>query len=416
MKVKPNFWFKASEVNLGYQLDFDYMLYLESSKLYKGMETVFGPGIKIKDKEAYRYSELSTYYKGENYGPTFEYSTIMLIPSFRTEIEYNIYSVTVEERYEVKGRSIGKFRRPSSYDKNGPGDQGYYIDSKRWFNYISYSSSTRDDILGTEYWYVDGELQDFGRIIYKDKTYKFVKFDPSNKFRYEDVNKKEVDFKSYVDKELWDVEGGSYKAFVKEFKPNIKNKDIIIKITELKEDGELFATDIDIEIKDEVTTLRTFANPEEFGALYTIFNDSFQFVMRKERADYRYFENNEIIKEIIIFHQSNYFQKHLQGIYDSRKLDSLRRDGRTVLGYNKIYSNISDHIQIWDLKLKKYEEYWYDKTMYFCNLSENKYADGKFLKIKPDGAVFEKFCDDGEEISDYEFVEYIKSIDEIDEY
>ena len=54
--------------------------------------------------------------------------------------------------------------------------------------------------------------------------------------------------------------------------------------------------------------------------------------------------------------------------------------------------------------------------MYFCNLSENKYADGKFLKIKPDGAVFEKFCDDGEEISDYEFVEYIKSIDEIDEY
>ena len=416
MERKPNFWFKASEVKLDFQADFDYMLYLNSSTLHKGMETIFGPGIKIKDKEAYRYSELSTYYKGENYGPTFEYSkTISIIP-VRTEIEYNMYNVTVEERYEVKGRSIGKFRRPLSYDENGPGDQGYYIDSKRWFNYIRYSSSTKDDILGTEYWYVDGELQDFGRIIYKDKTYKFVKFDPSNKFRYEDVNKKEVDFKSYVDKELWDVEDGSYKAFVKEFKPNIKNKDIIIKITELKEDGELFATDIDIEIKDEVTTLRTFANPEEFGALYTIFKDSFKFIMRKERADYVYLENDEIIKQISIHHQSNYFQKYLQAIYDSSFLDMLRRNKRTVLGHNKIYSNISDHIQIWDLKLKKYEEYWHDKTMYFCNLSENKYADGKFLKIKSDGAVFEQFYDNGEEISDYEFVEYIKSIDEIDEF
>lgn len=109
MKKKPNFWFKASEVNLGYQLDFDYMLYLESSKLYKGMETVFGPGIKIKEKEAYRYSELSTYYKGENYGPTFEYSAMPIRP-VNIEIEYNMYNVTVEERYEVKGRSIGKFR------------------------------------------------------------------------------------------------------------------------------------------------------------------------------------------------------------------------------------------------------------------------------------------------------------------
>ena len=415
MERKPNFWFKASEVKLDFQADFDYMLYLNSSTLHKGMETIFGPGIKTKDKEAYRYSELSTYYKGENYGPRFDYNYRIGLDGlpFRPFIGAYISATIKEERYEVKGRGYGKFRKS---DSNDSGVQGYYIDSKRWFNCIIYSSSTRGDILGTEYWYVDGELQDFGRIIYKDKTYKFVKFDPSNKFRYEDVNKKEVDFKSYVDKELWDVEDGSYKAFVKEFKPNIKNKDIIIKITELKEDGELFATDIDIEIKDEVTTLRTFANPEEFGALYTIFKDSFKFIMRKERADYVYLENDEIIKQISIHHQSNYFQKYLQAYFDSTRLTVLREMGRTVLGSNKIYSNISDHIQMWDLKLKKYEEYWYDKTMYFCNLSENKYADGKFLKIKPDGAVFEKFYDDGKEISDFEFVEYIKSIDEIDEY
>lgn len=418
MKRKTNFWFKASEVNSGYQLDFDCISYLESSKLYKGMETVFGPGVKIKNTDQAKYSsELSTYYKGENYGPTFEYSKLKIsnIP-ISVEIEYNIHNIVDEERYEVKGRSIGKFRRPFLHDKKGQGEQGYYIDSKIWFNCIRYNGNTGDTILGTEYWYVDGELQDFGRILYKDKTYKFVKFDPSNKFRYEDVNKKEVDFKSYVDKELWDVEGGSYKAFVKEFKPNIKNKDIIIKITELKEDGELFATDIDIEIKDEVTTLRTFANPEEFGALYTIFNDSFQFVMRKERADYMYFENDEIIKRISIYHQSNYFQKYLQETFDSRRLETLSRWGLTVLGSNKIYSNISDHIRILDLKLKKYEEYWHDKTMYFCNLNENEYIDGKVLKIEPNGAVFERFVDNGEPISDYEFVEYIKSIDEIDEY
>ena len=418
MKRKTNFWFKASEVNSGYQLDFDCISYLESSKLYKGMETVFGPGVKIKNTDQAKYSsELSTYYKGENYGPTFEYSKLKIsnIP-ISVEIEYNIHNIVDEERYEVKGRSIGKFRRPFLHDKKGQGEQGYYIDSKIWFNCIRYNGNTGDTILGTEYWYVDGELQDFGRILYKDKTYKFVKFDPSNEFRYEDVNKKEVDFKSYVDKELWDVEGGSYKAFVKEFKPNIKNKDIIIKITELKEDGELFATDIDIEIKYEVTTLRTFANPEEFGALYTIFNDSFQFVMRKERADYMYFENDEIIKRISIYHQSNYFQKYLQETFDSRRLETLSRWGLTVLGSNKIYSNISDHIRILDLKLKKYEEYWHDKTIYFCNLNENEYIDGKVLKIEPNGAVFERFVDNGEPISDYEFVEYIKSIDEIDEY
>lgn len=418
MKRKTNFWFKASEVNSGYQLDFDCISYLESSKLYKGMETVFGPGVKIKNTDQAKYSsELSTYYKGENYGPTFEYSKskISNIP-ISVEIEYNIHNIVDEERYEVKGRSIGKFRRPFLHDEKGQGEQGYYIDSKIWFNCIRYNRNTGDTILGTEYWYVDGELQDFGRILYKDKTYKFVKFDPSNKFRYEDVNKKEVDFKSYVDKELWDVEGGSYKAFIKEFKPNIKNKDIIIKITELKEDGELFATDIDIEIKDEVTTLRTFANPEEFGALYTIFNNSFQFVMRKERADYMYFENDEIIKRISIYHQSNYFQKYLQETFDSRRLETLSRRGLTVLGSNKIYSNISDHIRILDLKLKKYEEYWHDKTIYFCNLNENEYIDGKVLKIEPNGAVFERFVDNGEPISDYEFVEYIKSIDEIDEY
>ena len=418
MNKLRNFWFNAFDF-LGYKTDFDYMLHLNCSKLHKGMENVFGPGVKIKETFDEIKTCLSTYYKGENYGPTFEYSTPTFLykRAFRYDINYNVCDMmnTIEERYEVKGKRIGKFRRPILFHEKDSGVQGYYIDSKRWFNCIEYSTPG-DTILGKEYWYVDGELQDFGRILYKDKTYKFVKFDPSNKFRYEDVNKKEVDFKSYVDKELWDVEGGSYKAFIKEFKPNIKNKDIIIKITELKEDGELFATDIDIEIKDEVTTLRTFANPEEFGALYTIFNNSFQFVMRKERADYMYFENDEIIKRISIYHQSNYFQKYLQETFDSRRLETLSRRGLTVLGSNKIYSNISDHIRILDLKLKKYEEYWHDKTIYFCNLNENEYIDGKVLKIEPNGAVFERFVDNGEPISDYEFVEYIKSIDEIDEY
>lgn len=410
MKVKPNFWLKAS------QEAFHYLLYSEHSKLHKGIESVFGPGVEIKDKDDLVYVELSTYYKGKSYGPAFRYCREKKYyeEKFKTDLYYNInLGFTVIESYRLKGEEIGKFRMPS---KQGSYEiQGYFINSKRWFNCIKYPKHDAN-ILGTEYWYIDGELQDFGRILYKDKTYKFVKFNPSNESEYEDVNRKEVDFKSYVDKELWDVEGGSYKAFIKEFKPNIKNKDIIIKITELKEDGELFATDIDIEIKDEVTTLRTFANPEEFGALYTIFNNSFQFVMRKESADYMYFENDEIIKRIIIYHQSDYFQKYLKGVYTPKYIDDLRRNGRTVFGSNKIYSNISDHIRILDLKLKKYEEYWHDKTMYFCNLNENEYIDGKVLKIEPNGAVFERFVDNGEPISDYEFVEYIKSIDEIDEY
>ena len=305
------------------------------------METVFGTGVKIKNTDQAKYSsELSTYYKGENYGPTFEYSKskISNIP-ISVEIEYNIHNIVDEERYEVKGRSIGKFRRPFLHDEKGQGEQGYYIDSKIWFNCIRYNRNTGDTILGTEYWYVDGELQDFGRILYKDKTYKFVKFDPSNKFRYEDVNKKEVDFKSYVDKELWDVEGGSYKAFIKEFKPNIKNKDIIIKITELKEDGELFATDINIEIKGEVTTLRIYANPEECDEkLYFIEHDSIAFEMRKKRATYTCFGNDGIIEDVVIHHENDYFQKYLKEILDSKYLESSKKRGKTVLGYNKIYN------------------------------------------------------------------------------
>ena len=416
MNKLRNFWFNAFDF-LGYKTDFDYMLHLNCSKLHKGMENVFGPGVKIKETFDEIKTCLSAYYKGENYGPTFEYSTPTFLykRAFRYDINYNVCDMmnTIEERYEVKGKRIGKFRRPILFHEKDSGVQGYYIDSKRWFNCIEYSTPG-DTILGKEYWYVDGELQDFGRILYKDKTYKFVKFNPSNESEYEDVNRKEVDFKSYVG--LRTINGISCKTFVKEFKPNIKNKDIIIKITELKEDGELYATDIDIKIKDEVTTLRTYANPEEDGVLYAIITDLFQFVMRKERAVYMYLENDEIIKSIVIYHQSDYFQKYLKGVYTPKYIDDLRRNGRTVFGYNKIYSNISDYIKIMDYKLKKYEVYWYDKEMMFSNLNENDLLDGRLLNIRSDGAVFERFYDNGEEISDYEFVEYIKSIDEIDEY
>ena len=406
MKVKPNFWLKAS------QEAFHYLLYSEHSKLHKGIESVFGPGVEIKDKDDLVYVELSTYYKGKSYGPAFRYCRDKKYyeEKFKTDLYYNInLGFTVMESYRLKGEEIGKFRMPS---KQGSYEiQGYFINSKRWFNCIKYPKHDAN-ILGTEYWYIDGELQDFGRILYKDKTYKFVKFNPSNESEYEDVNRKEVDFKSYDG--LRTINGISCKTFVKEFKPNIKNKDIIIKITELKEDGELYATDIDIKIKDEVTTLRTYANPEEDGVLYAIITDLFQFVMRKERAVYMYLENDEIIKSIVIYHQSDYFQKYLKGVYTPKYIDDLRRHGRTVFGYNKIYSNISDYIKIIDYKLKKYEVYWYDKEMKFSNLNENDLLDGRLLNIRSDGAVFERFYDNGEEISDYEFVEYIKSIDEID--
>ena len=406
MKVKPNFWLKAS------QEAFHYLLYSEHSKLHKGIESVFGPGVEIKDKDDLVYVELSTYYKGKSYGPAFRYCREKKYyeEKFKTDLYYNInLGFTVMESYRLKGEEIGKFRMPS---KQGSYEiQGYFINSKRWFNCIKYPKHDAN-ILGTEYWYIDGELQDFGRILYKDKTYKFVKFNPSNESEYEDVNRKEVDFKSYDG--LRTLNGISCKTFVKEFKPNIKNKDIIIKITELKEDGELYATDIDIKIKDEVTTLRTYANPEEDGVLYAIITDLFQFVMRKERAVYMYLENDEVIKSIVIYHQSDYFQKYLKGVYTPKYIDDLRRQGRTVFGYNKIYSNISDSIKIIDYKLKKYEVYWYDKEMKFSNLNENNLLDGRLLNIRSDGAVFERFYDNGEEISDYEFVEYIKSIDEID--
>lgn len=406
MKVKPNFWLKAS------QEAFHYLLYSEHSKLHKGIESVFGPGVEIKDKDDLVYVELSTYYKGKSYGPAFRYCRDKKYyeEKFKTDLYYNInLGFTVMESYRLKGEEIGKFRMPS---KQGSYEiQGYFINSKRWFNCIKYPKHDAN-ILGTEYWYIDGELQDFGRILYKDKTYKFVKFNPSNESEYEDVNRKEVDFKSYDG--LRTINGISCKTFVKEFKPNIKNKDIIIKITELKEDGELYATDIDIKIKDEVTTLRTYANPEEDGVLYAIITDLFQFVMRKERAVYMYLENDEIIKSIVIYHQSDYFQKYLKGVYTPKYIDDLRRNGRTVFGSNKIYSNISDYIKIIDYKLKKYEVYWYDKEMKFSNLNENDLLDGRLLNIRSDGAVFERFYDNGEEISDYEFVEYIKSIDEID--
>lgn len=406
MKVKPNFWLKAS------QEAFHYLLYSEHSKLHKGIESVFGPGVEIKDKDDLVYVELSTYYKGKSYGPAFRYCRDKKYyeEKFKTDLYYNInLGFTVMESYRLKGEEIGKFRMPS---KQGSYEiQGYFINSKRWFNCIKYPKHDAN-ILGTEYWYIDGELQDFGRILYKDKTYKFVKFNPSNESEYEDVNRKEVDFKSYDG--LRTINGISCKTFVKEFKPNIKNKDIIIKITELKEDGELYATDIDIKIKDEVTTLRTYANPEEDGVLYAIITDLFQFVMRKERAVYMYLENDEVIKSIVIYHQSDYFQKYLKGVYTPKYIDDLRRRGITVFGYNKIYSNISDYIKIIDYKLKKYEVYWYDKEMMFSNLNENDLLDGRLLNIRSDGAVFERFYDNGEEISDYEFVEYIKSIDEID--
>lgn len=419
MKKLRNFWFNAFDF-LGYKTDFDYMLHLHCSKLHKGMDNVFGPGVKIKETFDEIKTCLSTYYKGENYGPTFEYSTPTYLykRAFRYDIDYNVCDMmnTIEERYEVKGKRIGKFRRPILFHEKDSGVQGYYIDSKRWFNCIEYGTPS-DTILGKEYWYVDGELQDFGRILYKDKTYKFIKFNLSNKSEYEEVNKKEVEFKSYVDEKLRNIGDGSYKAFVKEFKPNIKNKDIIINITELKEDGELFATEIKIKIKDEVAEVLTFAKPDKFGnLLYIISNASFEFYMNKNFSRYIYIENGKNIKRISINHKSNYFQNALLKCYDSQYIERLRTNGKTLLGYNKIYNNISDFVQIEDYKLKKYEQYEFNKTMFFANMNENNEVDGKVLKIEPNHAVFEKFMDNGKEISDFEFVDYIKSIDEIDEY
>ena len=418
MNKLRNFWFNAFDF-LGYKTDFDYMLHLNCSKLHKGMENVFGPGVKIKETFDEIKTCLSAYYKGENYGPTFEYSTPTFLykRAFRYDINYNVCDMmnTIEERYEVKGKRIGKFRRPILFHEKDSGVQGYYIDSKRWFNCIEYSTPG-DTILGKEYWYVDGELQDFGRILYKDKTYKFIKFNLSNESEYEEVNRKEVDFKSYVDEELRDVDGDSYKAFVKEFKPNIKNKDIIIKITELKEDGELFATDIDIEIKDEVTSLRMLAKPDKFGRLYYMSNASFIFSMREKDAAYSDIENGKFINMININHGLNYFQNALLKCYDSQYIERLRTNGKTLFGYNKIYNNISNCVIINDFKLKKCEEYWVNKVMCFSNFNENNRIDGKLLKIDSNHALFEKFFDDGKEISDFEFVDYIKSIDEIEEY
>ncbi len=418
MKKLRNFWFNAFDF-LGYKTDFDYMLHLHCSKLHKGMENVFGPGVKIKETFDEIKTCLSTYYKGENYGPTFEYSTPTYLyrGAFRYDIDYNVCDMmnTIEERYEVKGKRIGKFRRPILFYEKYSGVQGYYIDSKRWFNCIEYGTPS-DTILGKEYWYVDGELQDFGRILYKDKTYKFIKFNLSNESEYEEVNKKEVEFKSYVDEKLWNIGDDSYKVFVKEFKPNIKNKDIIIKIKELKEDDELFATDIDIEINDEVTKLRTYAKLDEFGNLYAITNASFEFYMKEKSASYFYIENGKRVKRIIINHESNYFQNMLLKVYDSQYIERLRTKGKTLFGYNKIYNNVSYYIIIQDYKLKKQEKYYYDKYMFFGNLNKNNEIDGKMLKITPDCAVYEQFWDNRKVISDFEFVDYIKSIDEIDEF
>ena len=418
MNKLRNFWFNAFDF-LGYKTDFDYMLHLNCSKLHKGMENVFGPGVKIKETFDEIKTCLSAYYKGENYGPTFEYSTPTFLykRAFRYDINYNVCDMmnTIEERYEVKGKRIGKFRRPILFHEKDSGVQGYYIDSKRWFNCIEYGTPG-DTILGKEYWYVDGELQDFGRILYKDKTYKFIKFNLSNESEYEEVNRKEVEFKSYVDEKLFNLEDRSYKVFVKEFKPNIKNKDIIINIIELKEDGELFATDINIKIKDEVTALRTYAKLDGNGRLYTIFSASCEFTMKEKAAVYFDIENGKRIKGINISHGSNYFQNALLKCYDSQYIERLRTNGKTLLGYNKIYNNISEAVQIEDYKLKKYEVYWFDKTMFFANMNENNIIDGKMLRISPNCAVSEQFWDNGKVISDFEFVDYIKSIDEIEEY
>ena len=54
--------------------------------------------------------------------------------------------------------------------------------------------------------------------------------------------------------------------------------------------------------------------------------------------------------------------------------------------------------------------------MFFGNLNKNNEIDGKMLKITPDCAVYEQFWDNRKVISDFEFVDYIKSIDEIDEF
>lgn len=375
---------------------------------------------------------LTSYFKGKKFGPaiTYEKTLVRLLDeqfnpwfdayqgSYHPKINRDAVEKIghqdariVNEKYYVNDKAYGQGLDYKEASKK------HYFDDKQQFIQIVWNENEK-----IEYWYFDGELQSFGRLIYKDGTFKYLKV--KSKGNYEVIGKDQVKVESDVYNGI--IYNGEFKTYTKEYFLK-DNPDIIFIIREYKRDNEVHFIDYVVnntkENKEYIYRSFQKYSDEFFNMKYTYM----LFKNEKNIKEFRYYGNNE--------GEYNNWEKNERiwigtpeydgAIYDYEvKLANYylglnrRKNGwdyrKNYLG-NTMYRRLSRVIN--HRKNGFIETMFPDGEVWKCRHDSDNKKDGKEIKLLTNNAVYERFWENGKLISDdWEFVEYIEKLDELEEF
>lgn len=394
---------------------------------------------------------LTNYFKGKKYGPAIVYrSTEPIVKKDVTRLKemyvHNPYTnpkPIISEKFYIDDKAYGYGVDYSGYSEKmyeygldveySDENKIIYFDDKQQLNKISYLN--KDSNLET--WYFDGELQSFGRILYKDGSFKYAKISEKGdkskgdyKITYDIISRDKVKVENKV--ESYVENGIEFKSYNKIY--YLKEcPDIVITLSQVKDsDGELYFTEklIDNKKTNRFYRYRKIENSHNWYNLeYFICNES--------SSLYCYRPNENNIKEIGYYNEkfSLYIQvpiteeslyKHEEKLIPKLSYENKKRlmykypsnyeFEKKYFGKNTLYTRTTSNVIIYD-KEKMLKEL-YNNSYQKCSIhkiNQNFAPVGKGLILLSDKSVYESFYEDGE-WTEEEFVDYFESLSDVYEY
>ena len=394
---------------------------------------------------------LTNYFKGKKYGPAIVYrSTEPIVKKDVTRLKemyvHNPYTnpkPIISEKFYIDDKAYGYGVDYSGYSEKmyeygldveySDENKIIYFDDKQQLNKISYLN--KDSNLET--WYFDGELQSFGRILYKDGSFKYVKISEKGdkskgdyKITYDVISRDQVKVEnkvnSYVEN---DIEFKSYDKiyYLKEC------PDIVITLSQVKDsDGELCFTEKLIYNKKT----NRFYRYRKIESSYNWYNREYV-IVNESSGLYCYRPNKDNMKEIAYgngkfsfsilvpiteYSLHKYEEKLIPKIsYENKKFLMNKYPSnydfeKKYFGKNTLYTRLAHRIQINEIEKHTYEEYYNNNQgVLISKYTDNDEKFGKALILFPSKSVHECFCEDGE-WTEFEFVDYFESLSDVYEY
>ena len=394
---------------------------------------------------------LTNYFKGKKYGPAIVYrSTEPIVKKDVTRLKemyvHNPYTnpkPIISEKFYIDDKAYGYGVDYSGYSEKmyeygldveySDENKIIYFDDKQQLNKISYLN--KDSNLET--WYFDGELQSFGRILYKDGSFKYAKISEKGdkskgdyKITYDIISRDKVKVENEV--ESYVEEGIEFKSYNKIY--YLKEcPDIVIILSQVKNsDGELYFTEKIIHNKktNRFYRYRKIKNYYNwFNQEYTMTNGTdYLFCFRIDENNTKSIEYRNNKKNFIVVipnTECSLYQHEAKLIpklsYENKKRLMYKYPSnydfeKKYFGKNTLYTRINMDVEILDKEKMLSELYVNSTQKYSINkFDQNFEAVGKALILLPDKSVYESFYEDGE-WTEEEFVDYFESLSDVYEY